>query len=244
MRSLVNTACHPKCAQPGDAGFTLLELMISAAIFLLVAAAVSLSLATLAQANGDSSQQAIDQNEAQLVVQVASRDLRTAAIAPGSTGAALTPPTPFLSATGNSVSFTAELWTVTQPVTVTLSVTASGTLQEQVTQSTGSCTATPSTFSWTGQTSHTSEYGGDLTNSLASNPVTPLFTYWTSAGVQIVPNPVAGPLTNAQLSGIAQVDVTADVLNPSSPYNAPATVLSTDVSILNLGYNTTGTVCS
>lgn len=208
---------------------TVLEVIIATAILSIVVAFVMTGFSAFqsAQATDDIKLQNLD--EARLLMDTVSKDLRTATYVQAGSPA-------FTTADVTHVVFTANLLTTTDPnqVEIYIDTTNPNTpyLVEKVeTPDPGSC-ATSCTYTGAPGSVTTTRFVGKYVTNNSSNP---LFTYYDSNGVQLIPPSGQTALSSSQLIQINSIKINLSVRKGTSR-TIPSTTLVNTVTLPNLYY--------
>jgi prepilin-type N-terminal cleavage/methylation domain-containing protein len=198
-----------------ERGLTLVELVMASALLSLVLAAAGAALASYQRTAASSDIRLENLTEAQAIMDVVSRDIRTATRP--SVGAS-----PFLVANANEVQFYANLQTVTGPKRVRLYVdSATSRVIEEAVEPTG---APPYNYS----SPPTVRVVG---RHFANAPSQPLLTYLDDQGNVLGP----APLTAAQRMQIDSVRIELSI-RKSTSLSVRATTVRTTVRLPNVEY--------
>ena len=198
-----------------ERGLTLIELIMASALLSLVLAAAGTALASYQRTAASSDIRLENLTEAQAIMDVVSRDIRTATRP--SAGAS-----PFLLANNNEVRFYANLETTTGPKQVRLYVdTASSRVIEEAIEPAG---APPYTYT---STPEVRVVGRHFANAASQ----PLLTYLDDQGNALGPT----PLTSAQRLQIESVRIELSI-RKSTNLSVRATTVRTTVRLPNVEY--------
>jgi prepilin-type N-terminal cleavage/methylation domain-containing protein len=203
-----------------ERGLTLVELMMASAILSLVLAASAAALASYQRTAAGSDVRLENLTEAQAIMDVVSRDIRTAT-RPGAGQS------PFLYAGANEVQFYANLRTVTGPKYVRLYVdSVTGRVIEEATEPTGSPPYVyPTSYPASGAVVRV------VGRHFANAPSQPLLTYLDDEGNVLSGN----PLTADQRLQIDSVRIDLSI-RKSTSLSVRATTVRTTVRLPNVEY--------
>lgn len=217
MRGL-RRALRPLLAD--ERGLTLVELMMASALLSLVLAASAAALASYQRTAASSDIRLENLTEAQAIMDVVGRDIRTAT-RPGAGQS------PFLYAGANEVRFYANLRTVTGPKYVRLYVdSVTGRVIEEATEPTGSPPYVyPTSYPASGAVVRV------VGRHFANAPSQPLLTYLDKEGNALSGN----PLTDDQRLQIDAVRIDLSI-RKSTSLSVRATTVRTTVRLPNVEY--------
>ena len=203
-----------------ERGLTLVELMMATALLSLVLAASSAALASYQRTAASSDVRLENLTEAQAIMDVVSRDIRTATRPPQQASES-----PFLVAGANEVRFYANLRTTTGAKLVRLYVdSGTGRVIEEAIEPAG---AAPYTYT-------SAPVVRVVGRHFANGPGQPLLTYLNDQGVEIG-NVLTAPLTADQRLQIDAVRIKLSIRKSTSLNVRPTTVVTT-VRLPNVDY--------
>lgn len=206
-----------------ERGMTLIELVMASALLSLVLAAAGAALASYQRTAASSDIRLENLAEAQAIMDVVSRDIRTATRPAGEANAS-----PFLFADNNEVRFYANLQTTTGPKQVRLYVdSGTGRVVEESIEPTGS----QAPYQYT-SAPVIRVVGRHFANAAGK----PLLTYLDEQGNPVRATPLATPLTAAERLSIDSVRIELSI-RKSTNLSVRATTVRTTVRLPNVEYN-------
>jgi len=212
-----------------DSGMTVLEVIIATAILSIVVAFVMTGFSAFQSSEATDNIKLQNLDEARLLMDTVSKDLRTAAYVQSGSPA-------FTTADVTHVVFTANLLTTTDPnqVEIYIDTTNPNTpyLVETIrTPDPGSC-STSCTYTGAAGSSTTTRFVGKY---VTNNSTNPLFTYYDSNGAKLIPPVGQTALSSSQLIQINSIKINLSVRKGTSRA-IPATTLINTVTLPNLYY--------